>query len=116
MANKKRNAPAGTVQWREFMAVIEAGRGGEYGRVPRGGHAVGANPTEELTWLPAEWDADTAHATHVVYHYGTPVAWIDGRDGGWVVPDESYTPMTSGVQNRIREHIGAGKYRTTVKV
>ena len=44
-----------------------------------------------------------AHATHVVYHYGTPVAWIDGRDGGWVVPDEDYSPMTSGVQTRAAE-------------
>jgi hypothetical protein len=115
MAKIKRNAAAGTEQWRSFMAVIEAGRGGSDGRVPRGGLAVGANPVEPLTQLPEEWDADTAHATHVVYHYGTPVAWIDGRDGGWVVPPVDYSPMTSGVQNRIRNHIGAGKYRTTVK-
>lgn len=113
MAKMKRNAAAGTVQWREFMAVIEAGRGGEYGRVPRGGLAVGANPTEPMTQLPEEWDTDTAHASHVVYHYGTPVAWIDGRDGRWVVPEVNYSPQTSGVQNRIREHLG--DFRNTVK-
>lgn len=115
MAQTKRKSPAGTEQWRAFIAVIDAGRGGGRSHVPRGGLAVGANPTEELTWLPEEWDTDASHATHVVYHYGTPVAWIDGRDGGWVVPEVDYTPTTSGVQNRIRKHIGAGNYRTTVK-
>jgi len=112
---EERNAPSGNIAWREFMNVIEAGRGGEYGRVPRGGLAVGANPTKPTTQLPEEWDADVEHATHVVYHYGTPVAWIDGRNGGWVVPEVNYSPQTSGVQNRIREYLGAG-FRTTVKI
>jgi hypothetical protein len=115
MAKEKRNAAAGNDQWRSFMLVIESARGVEYGRLPRGGAQVSPFPLEPLTQLPAEWDADTAHASHVIYHYGTAVAWIDGRDGGWVVPDVDYSPQTSGVQNRIRKHIGAGKYRTTVK-
>lgn len=109
-ATEERTAPSGTPEWRAFMAVIEAGRGGQYGRVPRGGHGVGANPTSEFTRLPEEWDADVSHATHVVYHFGTPVAWLDGRRNTWVIPPVDYTPQTTGVQNRIREHIGAGNY------
>lgn len=115
MAKAERNAPSGNIAWRELMNVIEAGRGGEYGRVPRGGLAVGANPTKPTTQLPEEWDADVEHASHIVYHYGTPIAWIDGRNGGWVVPDEFYSASTTGVQNRIREYLGSG-FRTTVKV
>ncbi len=113
MGMQERNALSGNVAWREFMNVIDAGRGGGCGRVPRGGLAVGANPTEAMTQLPGEWDADVIHASHVIYHYGTPIAWRDGRDGGWVVPDLFYSAMTSGVQNRIREHLG--NFRTTVK-
>lgn len=114
MEKMERNAPAGTVQWRELMNVIEAGQGGEHGRVPRGGLAVGATPTKPLTQLPEEWDADAGHAMYIVYHYGTPVAWIDERNGGWVVPEVTYSPQTSGVQNRIRKYLGTG-FRTTVK-
>lgn len=115
MAKTERNAPAGNHQWRVFMGAIEAGMDGEYGRKPRGGLQVGANPTSNLTQLPEQWDADASHASHVVYHYGTAVAWIDGRDGVWVIPPVTYSPQTSGVQNRIREYLGSG-FRTTVKV
>lgn len=112
---QKRNAVAGNGQWQSLMAAISAGRGESGGRAMRGSLAVGAYPTGPMTQLPAEWDADVAHASHIVYHYETPIAWIDGRDGGWVVPEETYSPMTSGVQNRIREHLFEPGYRTTVK-
>ncbi|MER6605742.1 hypothetical protein ABT282_07455 [Streptomyces sp. NPDC000927] len=110
----KRNAPAGNAQWREFLAVLEAGRGGNGGRLPRGGAQVGPAPAsdEPLSQLPEEWDGEVAHASLIVYHYGTPVAWVDGRDGGWVVPNEDYSPQTSGVQNRIRAHLGENGYRS----
>src|ERR1044072_3024484 len=71
MAQEKRNARSGNVTWREFMNVVAAGRGGEYGRVPRGGLAVGGRPTEELPWVSAARDADVEHAPHVVLHYRT---------------------------------------------
>lgn len=93
----------GTGTWQEFQRVINAGRGGSYGRLPRGAAQLGASPTGEPNQLPREWAADVEHASHVVYHYGTPVAWIDVRDGAWVVPDVKYTASTSGCQNRIRE-------------
>ena len=114
MAVEKRVALSGNTAWRELMNVIEAGRGGGDGRVPRGGHAVGASPTEPMTQLPEAWDTDVQSATHVVYHYGTPIAWRDAD--GWVVPEKFYSPSTTGVQNRIRNHLGAGNFRTTVKV
>jgi len=101
----------GTGTWRDFQRVVSMGRGAEYGRLPRGGAQVGASPVYgESSKLPDEWAADAAYASHVVYHYGTAVAWIDSRDGGWVVPEVYYSPMTSGVQTRIRT--AAGVYRT----
>ncbi|MBD3004563.1 hypothetical protein [Streptomyces sp. 5-10] len=109
----KRNAVAGNSQWQTFMVVIEAGRGGGTGRLPRGGAQFGAAPVPgELSQLPQEWDKEIAHASHVGYHYGTPIVWLDERDGLWVIPDEFYSPQTSGVQNRIREYLGEGNYRT----
>lgn len=91
----------GTATWQELQRVITAGRG-EFGRLPRGAASLGASPTGEPNQLPEEWRTDVSHASHVVYHYGTPVAWVDSRDGGWVVPAVKYSASTSGCQNRIR--------------
>lgn len=101
----------GTGTWQELQRVISMGRGGSGGRKPRGAAALGATPTDEPNRLPDEWRTDVSHASHVIYHYGTPVAWIDNRDGGWVVPAVDYSPTTSGCQKRIREAIG--EYRET---
>jgi hypothetical protein len=101
----------GTGTWQELQHVINMGRGGSDGRLPRGAAQLGASPTGDPNRLPEEWRKDIEHASHVVYHYGTPVAWIDSRDGGWVVPDVKYTPSTSGCQNRIREALA--EYRET---
>lgn len=110
----KHSDTAGTELWRQYMDVLKAGSAaGAPGPRPRGAVAVGAYPAEgQVSQLPAEWEADASHASHVVYHYGTPVAWVDGRDGVWVVPDEFYSASTSGVQNRIRARLGDGHYRT----
>lgn len=101
----------GNGSWQHFQAAIKAGRGGSGGRLPRGGGQLSAFPTDDASQLPGEWEGDVANASHVIYHYGTPVAWIDGRDGSWVVPGESYSPTTSGCQKRIRDAVGS--YRET---
>jgi hypothetical protein len=106
----------GTAAWRYFQDVVTAGRGGTNGRLPRGGVAVSAFPTDDSSQLPGWWAEEVQHASHVVYHYGTPVAWLDERDGVWVVPDVHYSPTTTGVQNRIRAAVVnmGGTYRTRV--
>src|SRR5690606_19284547 len=87
----------GTATWQELQRVITAGRG-EFGRLPRGAASLGASPTGEPNQLPEEWRTDVSHASHVVYHYGTPVAWVDSRDGGWgSVPYGGAKPAPGGV-------------------
>jgi len=106
----------GNFTWTRFLDVVYAGRGQFGDRLPRGGAQVGALPVEGYTsQLPAEWRPDIRNASHVVYHYGTPVAWVDGRNGSWVVPDVVYSVQTKAVQNRIRTFLGEGNYRTVVK-
>lgn len=95
----------GNESWQIFQNVITAGRGRS------GGGQLSAFPTDEPSQLPAAWENDVANASHVIYHHGTPVAWIDGRDGTWVIPDKSYSPTTSGCQKRIRDAVGS--YRET---
>ena len=110
----KHTDTAGTELWRQYMDVLKAGSAADSpGQRPRGAAQVAAFPENgALSELPEEWEADASHASHIVYHYGTPVAWVDGRDGTWVVPDENYSPTTSGVQNRIRARLREGSYRT----
>ena len=95
----------GTDIQRTFQDVLMAAQGRGNGRTPRGGGQVGAVPTDGNSLLPGEWADDVAYASHVVYHYGTPIAWVDARHGFWVVPDVKYSAQTSGVQNRIREYL-----------
>lgn len=105
---------AGMEIWRQYMDVLRAARADDGpGRRPRGADMACAAPLSgEVSQLPEWWEADAAYASHVVYHYGTPVAFVDSRDGRWVVPDVHYSPTTSGVQNRIRARLGDGNYRT----
>lgn len=110
---KVEKCDVGNELWRTYMSVLKAARG-QSERLPRGGAQVGAFPVDnEPSKLPAEWKDDVAHASHVVYRYGTPVAWVDGRDGVWVVPEVFYSVQTMGVQNRIRACLG-GNYRDKV--
>lgn len=92
---------AGNAVWQEFQRVLMKGR-----EVRGGAHLNGTPTLGTGSQLPDEWSADVAHASHVVYHYGTPVAWIDGVDHGWVVPEVTYSATTTGCQNKIREALG----------
>lgn len=110
----KHSDNAGTEQWRLFMDVFaEAAALHVPGNRPRGAAYVTVVPASgEMSQLPEEWEADARHASHVIYHYGTPVAWISILDGKWVVPPDFYSPTTSGVQSRIMARLG-GNFRTT---
>jgi hypothetical protein len=104
---------AGTEIWKQYMDALRAGGAVDHpGQKPRGASAVSPFPMNgEVSQLPLIWEDDAEHASHVIYHHGTPVAWIDGRDNGWVIPPESYSPTTSGVQNRIRARLERIGYR-----
>lgn len=105
---------AGTDLWRQFMGVFaEAAALHAPGNRPHGaGHVCVVPERGELSQLPEKWEKDAQHASHVIYHHGTPVGWVSICDGKWVVPPEFYSPTTTGVQNRIRARLGEGNYRT----
>lgn len=108
---------AGTETWQQYMDALRSAGAVDYpGQRPWGAAQVSAYPVNgEVSQLPEVWKRDAGHASHVIYHHGTPVAWIDGRDGGWVVPPVSYSPTTSGVQNRIKARLDGRTYRTKPK-
>lgn len=103
----------GNEVWETYMMALKAAQAEGEGRKPRGADQVGAFPTQgESNQLPQKWSGLVEKASHVIYHYGTPVAWYDGSAHEWVVPAEKYSVQTSGVQDRIRGVLGA--YRTTI--
>lgn len=95
--------------WRDFQNMVKMGRGESYGKLPRGGAQCGATPTDEPSQLPDAWAREIPHASHVVYHYGTPVAWRDERDGEWAIPAVQYSVTSTACQNRLRR--AAGTFR-----
>jgi hypothetical protein len=112
--NLRHSDNAGTELWRQYQDVLRAASAADQpGTLPTGASKVTATPAGgELSQLPPEWQKEAAHASHVIYHYGTPIAWIDVRDNVWVVPPEKYSPGTTGAQNRIRDRLGNTPYRT----
>lgn len=106
----------GLVSWQTFITVLRAGKalnGG--GNRPRGAGAVDVIPTDAPdggrgsrfgSWLDSEWDASVSRADKIIYFYNTPIAYTIPMFG-WVVPDVSHTPTTTGAQNRIREALKA---------
>jgi hypothetical protein len=107
---------AGTETWKLYMDVLRSAGAEGAGHRPRGAAAVGPYPVSgEVSQLPEVWKRDAEYASYVVYHYGTPVAWVDSRDGGWVVPPESYSPTTTGVQNRISARLEGVGFRVKPK-
>jgi hypothetical protein len=93
----------GDDRWREYVRVLRAAMALDGpGNRPRGADQVGAVPMPGESMLPGEWGDKVFWATHVIYHHATPIAWIDGSGGEWVVPGVSYGPQTSAAQKRIR--------------
>lgn len=113
--NLRHSDNAGTELWRQYQEVLRAASAADQpGSRPTGANKVTATPANgELSQLSPEWEAEAEYASHVIYHYGTPIAWIDVRDGVWVVPPVTYSPGTTGAQNRILARLGERlPYRT----
>ncbi|MCP9209547.1 hypothetical protein [Streptomyces cucumeris] len=65
--------------------------------------------------LDAKWHLSVGMADYVVWSYGTPIAWrIPGE--GWVIPEDSYSVITSRQQHKIRAavHMFFPDYQATV--
>jgi len=100
---KGKDMKIGTESWRDYVRVLrEAMALDSSGNRPRGAGQVGPVPEPGQSALPDEWADSVERATHVIYHHATPIAWIDGSGGEWVVPAVKYGPQTSSAQNRIR--------------
>lgn len=102
----------GTDGWRIFVQVLKAGAALDTnGNRPRGANGVNAFPVQAPdggkgtrgSRLDDRWTGMIGNADRIIYFYSTPIAWTIVGRGGWVVPSDTYTPTTSGAQNRIRE-------------
>lgn len=105
----------GTQDWQAYTAALKAGAAADRsGTRPRGAAGVNAFPQtapdagggERGSRLDDKWADSVERADRIIYFWSTPIAWtVPGL--GWVVPADTYTPTTTGAQNRIREALKA---------